>query len=58
LQPNEINKIEQKGYVEYGAKRMVQWLKVYTALARDLSLVPSTYIRWLTTGQELQLKGI
>lgn len=30
---------------------MAQWLKAYTALVGDLSLVPSTHNRWLTTAR-------
>lgn len=33
--------------------KMAQWSRAWTVLAEDLSLIPSTYIRWLT-----QLQGI
>lgn len=32
-----------------GAGAMVSWLRTHTALARDLSLVPSTNTEWITT---------
>ena len=30
-----------------GAGEMAQWLRAHSALAIDLSSIPSTYIRWL-----------
>lgn len=36
-------------YVNKSAREMAQWLKVVAALPQDLSLIPSTHVRQLTT---------
>jgi hypothetical protein len=40
-----------------GTGKMLQWLRVLTALAKDLNLALSIHDTWLTKGYKAQLQG-